>query len=442
MKALIHIIITLSLFAALFVGGNALYDALVAEEYVSYESIMDQQDIDPTATRNPGQQAGTIFMPYDPAGTATLTGIGTSWLPGANSIWGATGRDDQGHIWLGVSGTGDTPAHLYEFDPGSGSFSDHGDPVSALKDSGLYRQGEHQAKLHSKIVPMDDGWLYFASMDESGENADEGRLPTWGSHLWRYLPSAQQWEHLFAAPEGLIAVSGAGRWVYALGYWDHILYQYDTHTGETSRVRVGSASGHISRNLIADSNGHVYVPRVSYFELPITDGQSAESEPLLVVTLIEYDQYLNEVQGTPLIHYTGEHSPMDSHGITSLSYLADGSIVFGTHIGYLYKITPSKTDAASVTKLGWLHPDGEAYNPVLVPLDGIRHVAGITNRRGNGYQLFVYDIEQQTSRPVALNFPNYPNLILYGSNTRDDQGRGYIVGRREGNQPVIFQLEL
>ncbi len=41
MKALIHVVITLALFAALFVAGNALYDALVAEEYVAYESIMD-----------------------------------------------------------------------------------------------------------------------------------------------------------------------------------------------------------------------------------------------------------------------------------------------------------------------------------------------------------------------------------------------------------------
>ena len=150
-----------------------------------------------------------------------------------------------------------------------------------------------------------------------------------------------------------------------------------------------------------------------------------------MVTLIEYDEYLNKVQGTPLIHYTGKHRPKVSHGITSLSYLADGSIVFGTHIGYLYKITPSDTGVARVTKLGWLHPDGEAYNPVLMPLDGTRHVAGITKRRGNGYQLFVYDIEQQTSRPVALEFPNNRKLILYGSNTRDDQGRGYIVGRRD-----------
>ena len=41
MKALLHISITLALFAALFIGGNALYDALVVEEHVAYESIME-----------------------------------------------------------------------------------------------------------------------------------------------------------------------------------------------------------------------------------------------------------------------------------------------------------------------------------------------------------------------------------------------------------------
>jgi len=55
--------------------------------------------------------------------------------------------------------------------------------------------------------------------------------------------------------------------------------------------------------------------------------------------------------------------------------------------------------------------------------------------------LFRYDIEQNESQPMTLNFPDYRNLLLYGSNTRDDQGRGYVVGRHEGNRPVILQME-
>lgn len=80
--------------------------------------------------------------------------------------------------------------------------------MSALKTAGIYRQGEEQIKIHSKIIQMDDGWLYFTSREETGERADGSQLPRWRSHFWRYSPSADHWEHLFSAPEGLIAVSG------------------------------------------------------------------------------------------------------------------------------------------------------------------------------------------------------------------------------------------
>ena len=392
--------------------------------------------------RSFGQQAGTRYLPIEPALKPAFTEISQTWFQGANSIWGASGRDDSGHIWFGVSGSGQTPAHLYEYDPKLDMFTDHGDPVSALKTAGIYRQGEEQIKIHSKIIQMDDGWLYFTSMDETGERSDGSQLPRWGSHFWRYSPSADHWEHLFSAPEGLIAVSGIGRWVYALGYWGHILYQYDTRTGLTKHIRVGSEGGHISRNLVADKNGHVYVPRVKYFELNNQAGkETTATDRLLVVTLVEYDQHLNKIQGTPLIHYATKGKPKTSNGITSLSYLADGSIVFGTHVGYLYRITPSDQGPAAVTELGWLHPDGEAYNPSLFPLDGKRYLAGITKQRGKGYQLFRYDIEQNASQPVDLDITEHGKLLLYGSNTRDEEGRSYVVGRRDGNRAVIFQLE-
>jgi len=289
---------------------------------------------------------------------------------------------------------------------------------------------------------MDDGWLYFSSMDETGERSGGSQLPQWGSHFWRYNPSVDHWEHIYTAPEGLIAVSGVGRWIYALGYWGHVLYQYDTRTGQTSHIRVGSEGGHISRNLVADKNGHVYVPRVKYFNLNNPAGkETTATDRLLVVTLVEYDQHLNKMQGTPLIHYAAEGKPEASHGITSFSYLADGTIIIGTHVGYLYKITPSNQGPATVTELGWLHPDGESYNPSLFPQDGQRYLAGITRRRGKGYQLIRYDLEQNKSQIIDLGTPLYKNLLLYGSNTRDNKGRGYVVGRHDGNIPIIFQLE-
>ena len=157
--------------------------------------------------------------------------------------------------------------------------------------------------------------------------------------------------------------------------------------------------------------------------------------------LTEYDQHLNKLESTPLIHYAAEVNPGASHGITSFSYLADGTIIFGTHVGYLYKIAPSDQGPATVTELGWLHPEGESYNPSLFPLDGKRYLAGITKRHGKGYQLIRYDIEQRESQPLDLDIPDYHPLLLYGSNTRDNEGRAYIVGRRNGNRPVIFQMK-
>jgi hypothetical protein len=58
---------------------------------------------------------------------------------------------------------------LLQFDPDTGAWHDRGTVVDQLKSAGLYRQGEGQVKIHSKIVPGDDSWLYFASTDEEGE---------------------------------------------------------------------------------------------------------------------------------------------------------------------------------------------------------------------------------------------------------------------------------
>ena len=136
------------------------------------------------------QQTGTVYWPVGSPFTPLLREISVPGFQGANSIWGATGRDDEGHIWFGVSGSGKDAAHLVEYDPQLGRFIDHGDTVSALRSAGIYREGEEQIKIHSKIIQMDDGLLYFASMDETGGNSKSGQLPRWGSHFWRYKPSA------------------------------------------------------------------------------------------------------------------------------------------------------------------------------------------------------------------------------------------------------------
>ncbi|KKL49827.1 hypothetical protein LCGC14_2311620, partial [marine sediment metagenome] len=214
-------------------------------------------------------------------------------VPDADAIWGSCGRDSRGHIWIGITidAEVETPStHLIEYDPVADKAYDRGDAVTQLKRSGAYRKGEGQIKIHTHIDQAADGHLYFASMDEQGEDTDAGKLPTWGSHLWRYRIKQNRWEHLMAVPEGIIALAVGRRYVYALGYFDHKLYRYDTATGKSRSVVVGAPDGHISRNIFADRRDHVYVPRV------VADPGGGPP----VASLVEYDPSLKPVAETPL----------------------------------------------------------------------------------------------------------------------------------------------
>jgi hypothetical protein len=412
----------------LFVGLPVLISAFAAYVYFQFSPGYSKRTLD--YERSYEMRAGTRFTktPPDEDVEARLKQLKLPIIEGANSIWGATGRDDRGHIWAGVSVQGDGSAHLIEYIPSSNRFVDHGDPVTALKAVGLHREGERQAKIHSKIIQADDGYLYFSSMDEGGEVNDGSRLPTWGSHLWRYAPEDKEWEHLFHAPEGLVAVSGFGRWIYALGYWDHVLYQYDTHSGEFASVRVGSVGGHVSRNFVVDKYGNAYVPRVES-----VDGTTQAS-------LVQFDTRLLQVSSTPLIHYAGSGRPRANHGIVGLSYLADNSIIMVTGDGYVFRIIPSKNLPAQIEELGWFHPEGKSYTASVFPIDGKSKLIGISKRKGSGRELLEYDINAKHARVIDLSFPELEYLILYGSNTRDDAGKFYIAGRHGWKVPVLWQL--
>ncbi len=101
----------------------------------------------------------------------TVTSLPIGTFSDSHAIWGSTGQDAQGHIWFGITTGGEVPsAHLIDFDPASDKQVDRGNVVEQLERAGVARKGEHQSKIHSKIVPGPDGFLYFASMDEEGEN--------------------------------------------------------------------------------------------------------------------------------------------------------------------------------------------------------------------------------------------------------------------------------
>jgi hypothetical protein len=366
-------------------------------------------------------------------------------VPGAHAIWGATGQDARGHIWLGVTTDGISPnsAHLFEHIPETGEFIDRGNVVAELERAGLRRAGEQQAKIHSRIIPGPDNYLYFASMDEDGERADGSKLPTWGGHLWRMNLSTYRWEHLLRTPEALIAVGGGDRLIYALGYFGHVLYQYDTRTGRTSRVEVGSVDGHISRNVLVDRRGHAYVPRVSVE--PGVQGAARQ----IRVTLVELDATLHEVHQTPIdtSHYMGSTRPTEAHGIIGLQMMQDGSILFTTHVGRLLRVVPPDTgaNAADLVDLTWVHPGGTSYAPSLFTADAATSLSSLAKRRGAGWEWVactwpaltcdVTSIEIAGLAPAAIN-----RSLLYGSSTRDSTGGHYVVGMGNGYRPMVLRI--
>jgi hypothetical protein len=117
------------------------------------------------------ERMGTRYTPA-PVNMNAAPSVAEIPLPAflsAEAIWGATGRDASGHIWIGASDRGNGgSAHLLEYEPDSGTLTDRGDVISELKYAGLYRSGEGQIKIHTKIIKADDGYLYFASFDEEG----------------------------------------------------------------------------------------------------------------------------------------------------------------------------------------------------------------------------------------------------------------------------------
>jgi len=353
---------------------------------------------------------------------------------GQHAIWGATGADRQGRIWLGVTSSdyGTGTAHLFRYDPASGEVVDTGDVVGELKRARVRRPGEKQMKIHSRIVEMPDGYLYFASMDESGEKADGSKPPQWGGHLWRIGPKGR-WEHLAAAPQALIAVAGGGPFVYALGYFDHVVYQYDTRSGRVNAKTVGSAGGHVSRNFFADDRGHVFVPRV------------VQTGTALQASLVELDPALQEVADTPLAEYF-ERGRDGSHGIVSMHPDGGAGWYFATGKGRLYHVQPGSDGPATVTDKGWYHPAGARYVASMFRTgDGRLH--GVAEVPKSGNRRFEWVSRDPAGAATIASFPYgaspaFPqSALVYGSMTRDADGRMYVVGTMK-YKPIVLQITL
>lgn len=352
---------------------------------------------------------------------------------GEYAIWGATGNDARGRIWFGITSNdyGSGTAHLFRLDPETGAVSDRGAVLDELARLGLRRPGEKQMKIHSRIVQMPDGYLYFASMDESGEKDDGSQPPTWGGHLWRISP-AGAWEHLARAPEALIAVAAGGQYVYAVGYFNNVLYQYDTRTKKVASKTIGTFGGHVTRNFFADDRGHAFVPRV------IRAGADQFS-----AALIELDAGLQEVGSFPLGDYL-DRSPDDSHGIVATHPDGSGGWYFASSKGRLYHEERSAAGSTTVSDLGWYHPGGPHYVASMFrdPSSGTLYGASCTGP--NGCEAFEWVTRaadgHTTVSPLPYGDAPFPGgAVLYGSMTRDSQGRFYVVGTMK-YKPVVLQI--
>jgi hypothetical protein len=371
-------------------------------------------------------------LPADPFQPPRIREIPLPPIAGADAIWGALGTDNRGRILAGASGHGRSDARLIAYDPATDRTADLGTPVQALATASVLRADETQNKLHSRFVGGADGCIYFSSYDETGEDQRAEILPRWGGHLWR-LRGGRWWEHVLAAPEGLVAVGAGGPAVFALGYWGHVLHAYRTDTEGHAHVRVGSVEGHASRNLVADQNGYAYIPRLQ------------RVGGVLRVTLVAFDADLQERSEQPLPHYVKEGGdPAQDHGIVGLARLSNGDIAFTTHLGRLFVLEQQAASPARLSDRGWFHPDGSAYSPGLFAFAGGSVVAGLARRRGGGFDWVVRDLE--SGKVAAFPFPvaGYHNLLLYGSETTDSQGRLYVAGwtgaTGGGQRPILLQV--
>ncbi len=384
-------------------------------------------------TRSFENRVGTVYtsLPLDILAAPTVEIID---LPrtGANldAIWGASGKDDNGNIYFGVSSHDGNygSSFLYQYNPSTEEVVSQGDTVRELRNNDIYQEGARQNKLHSKIYQANDGYLYFSSFDESGE--DEGINPVWGGHLWRKLPDSQNWEHVMSTPEALIAVNTNGRYVYALGYWNHALYQYDTKTGKTRKAVVGSVGMHVSRNFIVDETGHVYVPSLSY-----------EDSDQIRADLIEYNTQLNMVATYPLPSYQAKNIN-HHHGIIGYTSMKNGDIYFTTADGGLYLIAPFQDTKPKLQYMGMMHPDGKAYIPSLFTIDGEELLVGVGKRKN--YEWIVYETTIDMSYATKLDVNKLKNLALFGSLTKNNQGDMYVVGRHythDGYQPLLLKIK-
>jgi hypothetical protein len=322
-------------------------------------------------------------------------------------------------------------ANLIQYDPASGTIVSQSDTLSQLKNAKIYFAGLSQNKLQSKFFMANDGYLYFSSSDETGQS--DSTNPVYGGNLWRKLPGSETWEHLTATDEGLIAVNVNGRFVYALGYWDHVLYQYDTVSQRTNRFTIGSLDGHVSKNFVLNKRGHAFIPRVEM-----------TPEGTISAVLVEVKSSMAIADIHPLDDYINTDG-YGNDGIVAYTLMKNGDAYFTVSTGGLYHITESASGSHKVHYLGKFDPQFEnSYIASLFSPDGSSLLVGLgRNKSTEGYYWYIRELNTQVSVNYPIDSIPSKDFLLFGSYTTDNDGNMYLVGQDLRNpkrpMPVLMK---
>ena len=165
--------------------------------------------------------------------------------------------------------------------------------------------------------------------------------------------------------------------------------------------------------------------------------------PIYSATLVEFDAMLQEVGSQPLPDYL-DRSPDDSHGIIATHQDGTGGWYFASSKGRLYHEVPGAAGPATVEDLGWYHPKGPQYVASMFRDQTSGTLYGVACPSGNGSDVFEWVTRGVDGRTTVapllygdVPFPQGANL--YGSMTRDAQGRFYVVGTMH-YKPVVLQI--
>ena len=189
-----------------------LLSSSACERSLPEDALSQEVDRSTIIERSYEARIGTAF---DAADSPPIIGVTANEIElpaeGGDSIWGALGVTAENEVWVGISGSGSKGGQLLTLTAVDNMARSRGSVVDQRSAGQSPEANQSQTKIHSRIREADDGFVYFTSMDETGESWRDNRLPKYGGRLWRLKPGQEPWEQVMTAPEALIALETTGR---------------------------------------------------------------------------------------------------------------------------------------------------------------------------------------------------------------------------------------